>query len=363
MNIWEAARNGQVDILKKLIADGIDVNTKSSQGNTALIIATDNSNSTSNIKTVKFLLESGANVNIHNNNGSTALALATSHSNTTSNLETVRILLDSGADINFRSGKGNTALIIGTDNSNTTSNFETVKLLLERKANVNIQNNNGNTALIFASSHSNSTSSLETVKLLLDAGADINVQNNNGDTALTLASDFSTVELLLQYGADPFINTNNMNCQSEECIRLVEAAAWKKLRARDLDSARRFAKNALSKKTFLSKDVWYLILSNERQRRLCKNLYLSTNKYLLIEFAIDVGADPEEVKNMTKAQLCGLISRQIGKSSGTGSSYLSKDTRNLNNIEKQILDLAYMYNIDTSKPVKKILSDLYSILK
>ena len=65
------ARNGRTDILQGLLDRGVDVNTKDSGGNTALIWASWYGHTGS----VKLLLENGADVHIKNLFGDTALAL------------------------------------------------------------------------------------------------------------------------------------------------------------------------------------------------------------------------------------------------------------------------------------------------
>ncbi len=74
----EAARRGDTDSVKALIAAGTDVNAKDKDGKTALMAA-------SNADCVKALIAAGVDVNAKNNNGETALSLAKDH--------TVRVIL------------------------------------------------------------------------------------------------------------------------------------------------------------------------------------------------------------------------------------------------------------------------------
>ncbi len=145
-----------------------------------------------NIDLVKKMLSYGADVNAKNNNGETSLHSASIHGYT----EIVKLLLEHGADVNVKNNNGRTALYLASTNRH----IETVKLLLGHGANVNVKDNNGDTPLYWASMYGYS----ETVKLLLEYGADVNAKNNNGKTPLYWASRYErteTVKLLKQYGA------------------------------------------------------------------------------------------------------------------------------------------------------------------
>jgi uncharacterized protein len=58
--LWEAARKGDATTVKKLLDEGVDVNTKFRYGATALSYACDRGN----LEVVKVLLEHGADVNV-----------------------------------------------------------------------------------------------------------------------------------------------------------------------------------------------------------------------------------------------------------------------------------------------------------
>ncbi len=323
-NIWMAARNGKTQIgsLRKIIEVGNDINLK-------------------------------------NNNGLTALMFASKYSNTTSSLETVKLLIDSGADVNLRDDNGWAALMIASRYSNSTSSLETVKLLVDAGADLDIQNTDAWTALMMATVYSANESSFETVKLLIDAGADVNIQKTNGYTALTFANNIEFVKLLLDNKASPFIDTTVMRCKSEECLRAVETVAWKLLFKRDLQTAEVLGRS------ILNKEVWQIILLNERQRRLCTNLNSPKNKYVLEAFAEQLGASDdkskEKVKNMTKAQLCGLISRSIDRSNIAAQSDIAKAKQLIEKKSKEIRNLARQFNIDTDRPIEQIIADISKI--
>lgn len=103
-----------------------------------------------NTELVKFFISRNADVNARTIEGRTPLIIAAGHQthyekDKKEQAECVKILLDSGADINMESDSGITPLMQAC----WFGCFESVKLLLEYGANVSIQRN-GETALDFA---------------------------------------------------------------------------------------------------------------------------------------------------------------------------------------------------------------------
>ena len=312
------------------------------------------------IKSINKLLDEGADPNVLGKDGRLPLVSAARMSNTAGSLEIVKLLLDRGAKINLSNEiTGFTALIAASRNSNKDSSLETVKVILERGANVNLKDKQGFTALMLASSHTNDDSSLENVKMLLDRGANPNIVNNNGLSALQISAIYSnsdssleTVKTLLEYGADPFVE---IKCPTVECEKLIASYRWKLLHQRDLDTAKRYSKNAEIK---LPKEVWGIILMNKRQQQLCKNLNNNQNLELLILFAEELGIPIQE--NMTKGKLCGLISRQLAY--GKEEKYRGFAKRDLQKYKTDILILARKLGIDTSRSTEDILKAMSKII-
>jgi ankyrin repeat protein len=184
----------------------VDINVKNIKRWSPLALACRNSNTDSNVETVKLLLDNGADVNSKQDDGWTPLTLACRYSNTDSNVQTVKLLLDNGADVNLKNNVGWTPLMSACRYSNATSNVETVQLLLDNGADVNSKTVNGWTPLASACRNSNTDSNVQTVQLLLDRGADVNSKTNDGWTPLELAcilGDTETIKLLLDNGAKP----------------------------------------------------------------------------------------------------------------------------------------------------------------
>ena len=353
--MFAASKNGDILEINRLLDRGADINAKNNNNEwTALMFASIRSNDTSSLETVKLLLNRGADINAKANNGETALIVASLQANNASSIETVKLLLNRGADINAKTNNGDTALIFASLTSNDTSSLETVKLLLNRGADINAKTNNGETALMIGSVYSNDTSSLDTVELLLDRGADINAKTNDGDTALMAASKDSndtssleTVELLLNRGADPFVE-----CPTDECKKIIAPYVWKRLYQRDLETSKRYSKSG---DIILPKDIWELIMLNKRQQMLCQKLSSDKNKYVLASFALEMNIPITD--NMTKAQLCGIISRHLAY----GKYYKENTKRKIKEDMIQIKAVAFRYGIDVNRPIEEITKDLASI--
>lgn len=148
-------------------------------------------------------------------------------------IDAARVLLEAGADVNQLTRYGWSPLLAATQNSN----YQMGQFLIENGADVNIANKGGWTPLYLATDNRNleggdyptrtpDMDTLEYIKRLLDEGADPNARltestetrtvftnqwlDENGATAFLRASqsgDIDLLRVLLEYGADPFINT------------------------------------------------------------------------------------------------------------------------------------------------------------
>lgn len=177
--LMKAAFNNDVLTVKALLDKGIDVNTPSEDGATALMAASQNGH----LEIVSTLLNKGAAVNVRAKDGSTALLLSAmkGHSNV------VKALIASAADVNVRARRGWTPLMLASQNGHS----EVVRMLLEKGSDKNAKNDDGGTPLILASQNGH----IEVVKILLDQGADVNIKGNYG-TALMVASKRGHAEIV-----------------------------------------------------------------------------------------------------------------------------------------------------------------------
>lgn len=186
-------------------------------GNTLLMVASENSSKGCSLEIVKCLVDAGARLNMKSNEGNTALMMASRYSSSTSSLETVKFLVDSGANLDLQNNDGWTALMSASRSSRLGSSFETVKYLIDSGADVNIENFHGWTTATLASRYTSDRSSLETVDYLIINGIDINKQQGDGWTILHLLSRYDQsiqsgeiIKELLNYKrVDQTIQTNN----------------------------------------------------------------------------------------------------------------------------------------------------------
>lgn len=143
--------------------------------------------------TLKSLISSGADVNARSSDEWTPLMLATIKGHTMM----VEALLKNGADSNARNRKGWTALMFAV----SMSDADTMRILLAGGANINARDKDGKTSLMQAANENNR----ESVKILLEEGADVNLEDHSGETALDIARRrgyTEVVELLRKSGAE-----------------------------------------------------------------------------------------------------------------------------------------------------------------
>jgi ankyrin repeat protein len=236
-DIWTAARDGDIDILKQHVAAGTDINgTLDMPGNPAdggspLHAAV----SANQLEAIDFLIAQGAEVDRRDSNdtGASPLMWAAAYGK----LEAAQRLIAAGAAVNYVDNNGATALdatLMFEPNKNRESKAEIAQLLRDKGgqsslAPVSISDiwtaaATGNTAAI--SKHLDEGADVNglepttratpliaavtfghtaAARLLLERQADLAVSNPDGNTALHLAALFAypdTVRMLLEKGAN-----------------------------------------------------------------------------------------------------------------------------------------------------------------
>jgi ankyrin repeat protein len=241
----DAVRGGNVEQVRTLLEQRVDVNAALADGTSALHWAAH-----ANFDEVaRLLLAAGANANATNRYGVTPLTLAA----TSGNAALAAALLEAGADPNVTVGEGETILMTAAH----TGSVEIIKALVTNGADVNeAEEWQGQTALTFAAAQNQADAvevlvelgadvdarskrlefpefvfqtagmiyavqpvgdwtplmyaardgAIDAVRALADSGADLNLVDPNGTTALTLAilnGHFDTAVALLEKGADP----------------------------------------------------------------------------------------------------------------------------------------------------------------
>lgn len=176
-----AARNGQVETIKLLLAAGADPNLSMNDGRSPLHYAAVKCH----IKVFVQLIEKGARIDGQSVRGSTPLHLASMRCP-----DVTRLLLEYGADPNVENVAGDTPLTLAVE----CFNAKNIKLLVDAGAIVDHKSSmDGGTALHLAST----SISLSCVIALLEAGADIEAKTKDSEmTPLMLAVDNANLELV-----------------------------------------------------------------------------------------------------------------------------------------------------------------------
>jgi ankyrin repeat protein len=203
-NVAGAARNADIDEVRKLIAAGSDVNATEADGTSALLWAAHQGSP----ELVSLLLEAGANPNAANAFGVTPLLEASRYGD----VATIKVLLEGGADVAAAAREGETALMAAA----RTGSAEGVKLLLEHGADVNaVEALQEQTALMWAAAEGH----VAVVDALLVNGADPNRKAR--------ASELTTRSTRADYPSGGFTALHWAVRNGDEAVvrRLVEGGA------------------------------------------------------------------------------------------------------------------------------------------
>ena len=281
LGLIDAVKGGHAQVVKTLLAMGIDPNLQDDDGNSLLMWATVNNRT----EVVAILLEWKANLNLQNNRELMPLGQAILNDN----LEIVLALLDAGADPDS-----------GIFTAAITGHFDIFKALLVKGANPNLKSNNEYTPLtltILRDYPAITDLLLEwgadpnvglfgtikqgfvpAVRSLLSIGADPNLQDNDGNTPLMLATannHLNMARVLSEWGADPNLKDR------EDNTPLMHAAVYGQLPFVEF---------------FLSLEETDVNLSNhEGYTALMRAFY--TRDLKVITALLDAGADPNAQDN------------------------------------------------------------------
>ena len=158
--IYRATRRGNIEAVKKHLADGADVNEKNDDGVTPL-------HSADTKEIAELLIANGADVNEKNDDGVTPLHYAALKGHK----EIVELLIAKGADVNAKDDEGATPLHSAAYGGHK----EIVELLIAKGADVNAKGRYGRTPLHRAAP----SGSKEMIELLIANGADVNAMNHD----------------------------------------------------------------------------------------------------------------------------------------------------------------------------------------
>jgi cytohesin len=195
IQLFDAARDGEIEKIKALIADGADVNCEVWEGCTPLHIAVIRNRKNA----VELLIANGADVNVKSEESSLIEDMLSSTASTPLQIaalkgysEITELLLSKGADVNAKADNGNTALHYAL----FAGHKSVVELLLANGADRSLKDRDGRTALESAMKRS----SEEIAKLLVTE-----------DTLITIhlaafIGDLAKLEALIDAGTAPDAN-------------------------------------------------------------------------------------------------------------------------------------------------------------
>ncbi|RSL89785.1 hypothetical protein CEP51_001065 [Fusarium floridanum] len=190
-----AASEGHIELVKLLLDKNVEVDSKDKEGRTPLSYAAENGH----MDVVTLLLDNGADLHSEDDQEMTPLTVAALRGHE----EIVSLLLEKGADPNHWDGNGFSPLL----HAASEGHLEIVSMLLGKGVDPNVRDKEeGKSVLTWAASDGH----LEVLKLLLARNVSPNDEETD-QTPLVLAldnaidtEDLSSVELLLEHGAQPF---------------------------------------------------------------------------------------------------------------------------------------------------------------
>lgn len=171
-----AARAGNLEQVKQLLAQGASVTTRDDSGATALIAAAYRNQ----VAIAELLIKAGADVNVQDNTKQSAYLIPTADGY----VELLRLTLRSGANVHSTDSYNGTGLIRAADRGHV----EVIRELLKTDIKLDHVNRLGWTALLEAIILGDGgPRHTEVVRLLIEAGANINIADSGGVTPLAHA--------------------------------------------------------------------------------------------------------------------------------------------------------------------------------
>jgi len=212
--LWQAARMGNIEVVKQHLAAGARVGAKSPRnGSTPLHQAARNGRK----EIAELLIAEGADVNAKDHNGKTPLdwVVMLNHIGTTDllrkhggkhgvlngavragDIKSVKELLVAGSDVNAKDPYGLTPLHLSAI---LNSSVEVAQILISAGSDMNAKDKAGRTPLHYSAGEGHK----KFVKLLISKGVDINAKESDERTPLDWAIQFQeseTADLLRKHG-------------------------------------------------------------------------------------------------------------------------------------------------------------------
>ncbi|GGG90198.1 ankyrin repeat-containing protein [Polaribacter pacificus] len=166
------ARTGNIEMLKKLIAKGVDYNSRNKKNGNAMIFASQGvRNGTNGLELFQFLEKLGIKPNITTTEGVNPLHAIASRSN---DKKLIAYFLEKGVSINQQDKEGNTPFM----NAASRNNLSIISYLMPRVKDINLQNKDGETAL----SKAVRSNSPAVINYLLSNKADASIKDKKGNS-------------------------------------------------------------------------------------------------------------------------------------------------------------------------------------
>jgi uncharacterized protein len=184
-DLVHAAERGEIIVVRKLVAEGAQINWRDHRGRTALLAATQRNR----IEVARFLIQEGANVNAKDLIQDSPFLLA----GALGRVELLRLMIPAGADLTDTNRFGGTALIPAAHRGHV----EAVKFLLTTRIDINHVNNLGWTALMEAVVLGDGgPAHTEIVRMLVAAGANTSIADRDGIMPLEHAKKRGYTEMV-----------------------------------------------------------------------------------------------------------------------------------------------------------------------
>lgn len=197
--LHKAVLSSDLDLVKKLTSQSVNLESKDKKGETALFYAVDQNK----INIAKFLIQNKADVNIWNANGKPLVHSAIANNQS----DLIQLMITYGLDV--KSTKQGTSFLILTCNLQP-NNLKLIQLFINHGANINATDKYQYTALMHLATKDNPN--LDNIRYLIKNGGNVNAKDRSGKSILRILIEQRTLNLelvktLVLNGAD--INTKD----------------------------------------------------------------------------------------------------------------------------------------------------------